>query len=98
MIQDITHWLYTLTQGPLPTGIHLLSHLQGLCGGYVHISWNNHQANGLLFLDERVNEVLNLKLSKVQQICTVTKSLLSLRSSILTLNVIVFYHRTNWST
>lgn len=50
-----------LTQGSVPPGIYLLSHLQGLGGGYVHSGWNNHQANGLLFFDELLNEILDLK-------------------------------------
>lgn len=74
--------LTTLTQGSLPTGIHLLGHLQGLGGGYVHIGWNNHQANGLLFFDELVNEILDLKLCRVQQTHIVTKPLLSFGSNI----------------
>lgn len=65
--------LTALTQSSLPTGIHLLSHLQSLCGGYVHIGWNNHQANGLLFSDELLNEILDLKLFRVQQLHIVKK-------------------------
>lgn len=87
------------TQGSLPTGIYLLSHLQGLGGGYVHISRNNHQANGLLSFDELVNKLLDLKWSMVQQIHIVRKFLLTFGSVILTLNSIGFCGKTNrwWS-
>lgn len=78
--------LTALTQGSLPTGIYLLSHLQGLGGGYVHICWHNHQANGLLFFDELLNEILDLKLTRVQK--CVTKSPLSFGSNIVPLNVV----------
>ena len=49
-----------LTYGPVPIRVHLLSHAQCLRGGDVHITGDHHQVDGLLFLDVRLDESLDL--------------------------------------
>ena len=51
------------TQSPLSIRIHFLCHLQSLCGCYVNVAWNNHQADSFLFCDETLDQSLYLKVS-----------------------------------
>lgn len=58
-----THYCYlplSLTYGPVPVRVHLLSHAQCLCGGNVHITGDHHQVDGLLFLNVLLDESLDL--------------------------------------